>query len=409
MKPELNDYVIRILHSPFELNAAHWNELLGLQPVPTPFMRHEYLLALHTSASATPETGWTPRFFLLERANVLMAACVLYLKTNSYGEYVFDWAWANAYHQHGLAYYPKALVAVPFTPVPGTRLMARSAQDRSALAQTLIRWCDAEHLSSLHLLFGSSDDVLACRQAGMMLRDTVQFHWTNVDATLATSPPYTDFEDFLASLAQEKRKKIRQERRKVADAGVNFRWSLGRGIAPQDWDFFYRCYEKTYLEHGNAPYLSREFFYDMADTMPENWLLFVAEREGHPIAASLIAVSQHSTSANGLNGIRNSDAVAYGRYWGALARVDCLHFEACYYQPIAWCIEHGYQRFEGGAQGEHKMARALLPVKATSAHWLAHPAFADAVQRFLQHEGEGVVQYLDDLGRRSPLRKPSSA
>jgi predicted N-acyltransferase len=290
-------------------------------------------------------------------------------------------------------------VAVPFTPVPGTRLLARSAQDRAALAQALIRWCEAEQLSSLHLLFGSDEDLQACDEAGMMLRHTVQFHWTN------QIKPYADFDGFLATLTQDKRKKIRQERRKVADAGVTFRWSLGTDIAPQDWDFFYRCYERTYLEHGNAPYLSREFFHHMAQTMPEHWLLFVAEREGRAIATSLIAISAHSTCANGQKDSDKNIAVAYGRYWGALERVDCLHFEACYYQPIAWCIEHGVGRFEGGAQGEHKMARALLPVKASSAHWLAHPAFADAVQRFLAREDEGVAQYLHDLGRRSPLRK----
>ena len=262
----------------------------------------------------------------------------------------------------------------------------------------------------------------------MMLRHGVQFHWKNMAPTLATScaalPPegahfalrrpggetsaYRDFDDFLASLSQEKRKKIRQERRKVAEAGVTFRWSLGTAISPQDWDFFYRCYQRTYLEHGNAPYLSRDFFRCMASAMPENWLLFVAERDGQPIATSLIAVCASSTGARGQNGLKNVNAIAYGRYWGALERVDCLHFEACYYQPLAWCIAHGYQRFEGGAQGEHKMARALLPVKTSSAHWLAHPAFADAVERFLEREGQGIGQYLDDLGRRSPFRSTSN-
>lgn len=328
----------------------------------------------------------------------MVGACALYLKTHSYGEYVFDQAWANAYGQHGLAYYPKAVVAVPFTPVPGTRLMARTAADRAVLAKALIQWCETEKLSSLHVLFSSAPDLQACEHAGMMLRHTVQFHWRNTD------PAYVDFEGFLASLSQEKRKKIRQERRKVADAGVTFRWSLGKTITTEDWDFFYRCYERTYLEHGNAPYLSRDFFRRMANTMPENWLLFVAERQGHAIATSLIAVSDYSTRATGRNDLKNTGAIAYGRYWGTLERVDCLHFEACYYQPLKWCIEHGFQRFEGGAQGEHKLARALLPVKSTSAHWLAHPSFADAVERFLEREGRGIGQYLDVLGQRSPFR-----
>ena len=401
MKHESNDYVIRVIDSPSEVNASDWNALLDLQPEITPFMRHEYLAALDASGSATPATGWTPCFILLEKAGALVGACALYLKTHSYGEYVFDHAWANAYGQHGLAYYPKAVVAVPFTPVPGTRLMARTAGNRAVLAKALIQWCEAEKLSSLHILFSSASDLLACEQAGMMLRHTVQFHWTNSD------PAYVDFEGFLASLSQEKRKKIRQERRKVADAGVTFRWSQGQAITTDDWNFFYRCYERTYLEHGNAPYLSRDFFRRMASTMPENWLLFVAERQGKPIATSLIAISADDTGARGQNGLKTKEAIAYGRYWGALERVDCLHFEACYYQPLQWCIEHGYQRFEGGAQGEHKLARALLPVKSTSAHWLAHPSFADAVERFLEREGQGIGQYLDVLEQRSPFKHPA--
>ncbi|MCZ8286595.1 MAG: GNAT family N-acetyltransferase, partial [Bacteroidia bacterium] len=220
---------------------------------------------------------------------------------------------------------------------------------------------------------------------------------------------YRDFDDFLMSLTQEKRKKIRQERRKVAEAGITFRWSLGKDISGADWDFFYRCYERTYYEHGNAPYLSRDFFQRMQDTMPENWLLFVAEHNNadgqrRPIATSLIAISQGTTWAGGQFDVKDQHLTAYGRYWGALARVDCLHFEACYYQPLQWCIEHGVQRFEGGAQGEHKMARALLPVKTTSAHWLAHPAFADAVERFLEREGAGIENYMEDLERRNPFK-----
>ena len=400
MEKESNNYVIRVLDSPDGIEPTAWNALLGQQSAPTPFMRHEYLHALHHSGSATPATGWTPQFMLLELDGELVAACALYSKSHSYGEYVFDWAWAKAYEDHRLNYYPKAVVAVPFTPVPGTRLMARSEADRLALIHALIDWCRAEKQSSLHLLFSSPADLQACEQAGLMLRHTVQFHWTN------SSPGFTDFEAFLATLAQEKRKKIRQERRKVADAGVHFRWSLGADISPSDWNFFYHCYERTYLEHGNAPYLSRDFFQRMADTMPEDWLLFVAERDGQPMASSLIALNQQAVTVAGAASPPSvSPKVAYGRYWGALERVDCLHFEACYYQPLAWCIAHGYQRFEGGAQGEHKMARALLPDKASSAHWLAHPAFADAVERFLERETEGVSQYIDDLVQRSPVKK----
>ena len=392
------DYVIGVSTSPHGVTAAEWDALLQTQANPSPFMRHAYLAALHDSASAAPGTGWSPHFFTLRVAGELVAACALYAKTHSYGEYVFDWAWANAYAQHGLAYYPKAVVAAPFTPVPGARLLARNDADRTALLRTLVRWCEHNGMSSLHLLFTQEEDIGACAHAGLMLRHTVQFHWKN------TQPGYADFDAFLAALTQDKRKKIRQERRKVHDAGVSFRWALGTDITMADWDFFYRCYERTYLEHGNAPYLNRNFFARMADSMPQHWLIFIAERNRQPIACSLIALDTHTCCADGLSA---TTQVAYGRYWGALERVDCLHFEACYYQPLQWCIAHGYQRFEGGAQGEHKMARALLPVKTTSAHWLAHPAFAEAVARFLEREGVGVGNYLEELEQRQPLRRTS--
>ena len=432
------DYVIRVLNSPLEVNSADWNGLLAMQ-LPNhnlnPFMRHEYLAAMHESGSASSEagkTGWTPRFITLWQNGTLAAGCALYLKDHSYGEYVFDHAWANAYHQHGLPYYPKALVAPPFTPVPGPRLLARNAAERLLLVQAVMAWCEDEKLSSLHLLFSSEEDVVACSQAGMMLRHTVQFHWTNIAPTLVASDtalppeeanflsgslsenclPFKNFDDFLMSLSQEKRKKIRQERKKVLTAGITFRWALGKDITHEDWDFFYQCYERTYYEHRNAPYLSRDFFQRMQDRMPENWLMFIAEHgEGQSkqkIATSLIAVSsitQKSESEFHLFNKPDSQALtAYGRYWGALARVDCLHFEACYYQPLQWCIEHGYKSFEGGAQGEHKMARALLPVKTTSAHWLAHPSFADAIERFLEREGAGIANYMGELEQRSPFK-----
>ncbi|MES2786814.1 MAG: GNAT family N-acetyltransferase [Pseudomonadota bacterium] len=390
VKEDSNDYVIRVHGSPQEVDAGQWNALLARQAEPSPFMRHEYLSALHASGSASAKSGWKPRFITVWHGGELQAACPLYLKSHSYGEYVFDWAWASAYEQHGLAYYPKAVIAVPFTPVPGTRILAVDAGARSLLIQAAVAWCEQEELSSLHLLFGAPEDTAACAAQGLMLRHTVQFHWTNQG--------WATFDAFLASLAQEKRKKIRQERRKVAEAGVAFRWSRGEEISEGDWDFFYSCYERTYYEHGNAPYLSRDFFSRMARDMPENWLLFIAERAdekgvGRPIACSLIAIDDSAAGK-----------VAYGRYWGAIERVDCLHFDACYYQPLQWCIENGFDRFEGGAQGEHKMARALMPVKTSSAHWLAQPAFADAVERFLEREGAGIENYLGSLGERTPFR-----
>jgi predicted N-acyltransferase len=316
----------------------------------------------------------------------------MYIKAHSYGEYVFDWAWANAYADHGLRYFPKATCAVPFTPVPGSRLLAVDATTRRALLKAMLDVAQQHQLSSLHLLFTSPDDRAACDALGLMQRQTVQFHWHNANVQ---GERFGSFDAFLASLSQEKRKKIKQERRRVAGAGVIFRTSVGTAISSKDWDFFYQCYERTYLEHGNAPYLSRAFFEHMQRDMPDNWVLFVAERDEHPIASSLVAVQ----------GLGTPNAVAYGRYWGALERVDCLHFEACYYQPLNWCIANGVQRFEGGAQGEHKMARALMPVPTYSAHWLAHPDFADAVERFLKRESAGVNNYLDHLAERSPFKR----
>ena len=391
--------IARMVPSVLEVPASQWNTLLAQQSHPTPFMRHEYLAAMHSSGSALPSTGWTPQFMTLWDSDELVAACPAYLKTHSYGEYVFDWAWADAYRRHGMAYYPKLLVAVPFTPVPGTRLMARDAACRTLLLKHLQQWADGQGISSVHMLFASDEDMAASQACGWMQRQTVQFHWQN--ANPLTQAPYADFDGFLASLSQDKRKKIRQERRKVADAGVRFRWVRGSDITQADWDFFYRCYERTYLEHGNPPYLSRAFFAQMAQAMPESWLLFIAERSGTPIATSLIAISAYDTTAAGHF---DHKSVAFGRYWGALERVDCLHFEACYYQPLQWCIEHGIQSFEGGAQGEHKMARALLPTPTHSAHWLAHPAFANAVQDFLEREGAGVQAYVEHLEGRSPFK-----
>ncbi len=439
------DYVTRIHSSLLEIDASQWDGLLAASDAPTPFMRHAYLAAMQTSGSAVRETGWDARFIALySPSDELLAACPLYVKTHSYGEYVFDWAWARAYQENGLAYYPKATIAVPFTPVPGSRFLCKNGFSPAYLLREVLSFCEQENISSAHALFASESDQTIAQDEKLMLRETVQFHWTNEAPTLCADasplPPeaarsgsgrpsavthYTDFDAFLATLAQDKRKKIRAERRKVSDAGVVWRWSRGTDIASSDWDFFYTCYERTYLEHGNPPYLTREFFQSMQETMPENWLLFIAEHSEKPIACSLIAIldttenamksiatSADSMPANRLKGIEKAEKVAqkvaYGRYWGAIARVDSLHFEACYYQPLQWCIEHGFDRFEGGAQGEHKMARGLLPVVTRSAHWLAHPQFADAVNRFLERERNGIGEYVEHLAQRNPFRENST-
>ena len=380
-----SDDVVQVHDDPSALDAGAWNELLALQTAPSPFMRHEYLAALHASASATAGTGWAPRFLTLRRGSQLHAACALYLKSHSYGEYVFDWAWADAYERHGLHYYPKLLSAVPFTPVPGSRLLARDQDGRRLLLRAMAQLAQTEELSSAHLLFGDEADHAAAEAEGWLLRSNVQFHWENRD------PPYADMTEFLASLQREKRKKIQQERRRVAEAGIVFSVHVGAEIDEPLWDFFYRCYTRTYRQHHSTPYLTRRFFAQMASTMPRHWAMFVAHRNGERVAASLLALDPDR-------------GVAYGRYWGAVEDVPFLHFEACYYQPLAWCIAQRYRRFEGGAQGEHKMARGLLPVRTFSAHWLAHPRFASAVADFLEQEGAGIDAYVDELRERNPFR-----
>ncbi len=385
MKNDAQNYVIRAHDDPAAIDAQAWNALLERQDAPTPFLRHEYLAALHRSKSAVAETGWALAWLTVERDGTMLAACALYLKAHSYGEYVFDWAWADAYQRHGLAYYPKLLGAVPFTPVPGSRLLAVDDAARDVLLQAVLALARQQGLSSAHLLFLSEADRAACERAGWMLREGVQFHWHNRET------PYADFNDFTRSLQRDKRKKIAQEQRRVMEAGVSYERLEGDQIDPAAWDFYYRCYTLTYRAHHSTPYLTRAFFAEMARTMPAHWLMIVARRGGERIAASLIALDPPRR-------------VAYGRYWGAIEQVPCLHFDACYYQPLAWCIERGYQRFEGGAQGEHKMARGLLPVKTVSAHWLADARFASAVGDFLAREGAGVGAYVDELNERNPFK-----
>ena len=382
-----DDYVTRVHEDPASVDADAWDALLARQSQPTPFMRHAWLLALHRSGSAVPATGWAPRFVTLERRGQLVGAAALYLKTHSWGEYVFDWAWADAYNRHGLRYYPKLLGASPFTPVPGSRLLAADAPARLRLARRVRELADEGRLSSAHLLFPDEADRQALQDDGWMIREGVQFHWQADPAQ-----PWADFAAFLATLQRHKRKNIAQERRRVAEAGIGFRVLEGTQIDEASWDFFHACYCSTYAAHGSTPYLTREFFRETATTMPELWLMFVAERAGTPVAASLL-------------GIDRARGVAWGRHWGCVEHVACLHFEACYYQPLQWCIEQGFVRFEGGAQGEHKMARGLLPVVTSSAHWLRDARFAGAVADFLAREGAGVAQYVDELRERNPFRQ----
>lgn len=382
MAQELN-YRTQIIHDLSRLEHCGWDVLLAQAPQPgAVFLKSAYLAALQSSGCVDPDSGWTPHFVtLLDPAGHLVAGAPLWIKDHSYGEYVFDWAWADAYHRHGLNYYPKGIVAVPFTPVPGPRLLASNPSARHALLQALEAEVRKLGLSSLHLLFPNDEDTVEAQASGLLQRAGVQFHWHN--------PGWRTFDDYLAALAQPKRKKVRAERRKVTEAGVRVRMLTGDAIAPEHWEHFVRCYRTTYAQHHSTPYLNRAFFLALAAHMPRHLLMALAERDEQPVAAALLFM----------------DAGAlYGRYWGALEAIDSLHFEASYYAPIEWAIDHQIQRFEGGAQGEHKMARGFLPSPTRSFHRLAHPAFADAVARFLERERGGIDAYLDELQERSPMR-----
>ncbi|AOK35076.1 GNAT family N-acetyltransferase [Burkholderia cenocepacia] len=389
MKHERIDYRTGILSSPAEVPADEWNALLARDAQPTPFLRHEFLDALHVARCAVDDTGWSPHFVTLTDAGTgrLAAAAPVYAKQHSYGEYVFDWAWADAYQRNDLPYYPKLLCAVPFTPVQGTRLLAADDDARRRLSATLLAFAEQSDVSSLHVLFPTGDEARLLESMGMMLREGVQFHWLN--------DGYRHFDDFLGTLEQKKRKNIRAERRKVHDAGVTFRRLTGDRITDADWRFFSRCYRQTYREHYSSPYLNLDFFRTIGATMPENLLLVIAEADGQPIASAL-AVYRRGQHGGG---------TLYGRYWGAIEHVPCLHFETAYYQLLEFCIEAGLDTFEGGAQGEHKLARGFLPTVTHSAHWLAHPAFSDAVARFLERETAHIHAYVDELREHDPFRR----
>ena len=373
---------IQVLDSLASIPATDWDALAGNHPL----VSHAFLHALHESGCASAETGWTPCYLALWRENRLAAAMPLYLKTHSYGEYVFDWAWADAYQRHGLRYYPKLLNAVPFTPVIGPRLLAASQADRRVLLDAALEFARDTGVSSLHCLFPAPSEVADFDSAGLMLRASVQFHWRNEG--------FGNFEDFLARMNHDKRKKIRQERRKVSDAGIEFRWLRGAEASPADWRFFVECYNRTYRAHHSSPYLDLGFFERLAQTMPANLLLILGYRQGLPVACAFNIVGNDTL---------------YGRYWGTREFHSGLHFETCYYQAIEFCIAEGIGSFEGGAQGEHKLARGLLPQRTTSAHWLAHPEFAEAVTRFLRKEANGIENYVDELSEHSPFKQADPA
>ena len=306
----------------------------------------------------------------------------LYLKHHSYGEYVFDWAWADAYQRHGLRYYPKLLSAVPFTPVAGKRLLANTPEVEVLLVAAALKLAQDMQVSSLHCLFPEDAQAQIMQAQGMLLRRGLQFHWHN--------PGYASFDDYLAAMSHDKRKKIKQERRKVQEAGIVFEHISGRDISESQWAFFNECYSLTYHQHHSTPYLNLAFFLQVAASMPDNILLILALREGRPIASALNFFDAHAL---------------YGRYWGTTQYSPGLHFETCYYQAIEFCIQRKLGIMEGGAQGEHKLARGFLPSPTCSAHWLAHPEFARAIEEFLAREGQGVAHYISELNESNPFKQ----
>ena len=366
---------VRVVESLDGVDPQEWNALAGGQP----FVRHEFLSALIDTGCAAAQSGWLPQFLLRHRAGALAGAMPLFAKSHSYGEYVFDWAWADAHERHGVEYYPKLLCAVPFTPVRGQRILG---EDKQVLIEAALQL--ARGTSSLHVLFPREDEAGLLAARGLMLRRTVQFHWTNEG--------YADFDAFLAALSHGKRKNIRQERRRVREAGVTLRWLEGEAIERRHWEYFNRCYRRTYAAHRSSPYLDLEFFLRVGRAMPEHTLLVLAERDGGPVASALFFRDERRL---------------YGRYWGATEHIPLLHFECCYYQAIEYAIARGLEVFEGGAQGEHKIFRGLLPVETLSAHWLAHPQFARAVESFLAREGAGIARYVDELCEHSPFKETS--
>lgn len=356
-----------------------WNALVHGQPL----LSHAFLSALEETGCATAATGWSARPLTAWHGSTLVGALPLYAKTHSYGEYVFDWSWADAYRRHGRRYYPKLVSAIPFTPASGTRLLAADAGTRAVLLDRALRMVHSRPggYSSLHILFPTEAESNECGGSGMLIRTGVQFHWIN--------PGYASFDDFLGAFNHEKRKKVRQDRRKLAEAGVTFTRSIGDEIGAKDWDFFYRCYQGTYRAHGSTAYLSREFFHRIGETMPQHLLLVQGWRNRTRVCAALDVFD---------------DASMWGRYWGATEYIPGMHFEACYYQAIDFCIMRGLRRFEGGAQGVHKLARGLLPVTTYSAHAIADPAFRRAIAEFCAHERVQVARTVEELESSSPFR-----
>ena len=380
---------VRFLESIADIDAASWNALTGCEQ---PFVRHEFLLALEASGCASPRTGWTARHIVLEDSDGrAIGAMPLYRKGHSRGEFVFDFSWANAYAQHGLKYYPKLLTAIPFTPVRGPRMLVAAGADQSAIAAALVKaakdYARSEHLSSWHVLFPSEENLMTLKSAGLIERRDCQFHWFNQG--------YESFDAFLATFTAEKRKKAKRERRRVADAGIEFDTRLGGEMDNALWRAVYEFYADTFYRHGHEPYLNLDFFKRIAATMPDKLMLKIARHGPLPIAVAIFFVSE--------------DAL-FGRYWGAGGNFHSLHFETCYYQGIEYCIEHELQRFEPGTQGEHKVPRGFVPTLTSSAHDIVDGRFSAAIRDFAAREARGVDRYAAAVNEHVPYhRAPEEA
>jgi uncharacterized protein len=375
---------VRFLDSIARIDAASWNSLLRDSQ---PFLRHEFLLALEESGCAVPRTGWTARHLVLDDAQGRpVAAMPLYRKGHSRGEFVFDFSWASAYAQHGLPYYPKLLSAVPFTPVRGPRLLIHPKADAKALTQVLIKaaidYARGEGLSSWHVLFPTDDTAERLGSSGLILRRDCQFHWYNHG--------YESFDAFLSTFTAEKRKKAKRERRRVAEAGIEFDTLHGGEMDDALWDTVYPFYADTFYRHGHEPYLNLDFFKLLAASMPDQLMLKVARIGSEPIAVAIFFVGQ--------------DAL-FGRYWGAGGNYHSLHFETCYYQGIEYCIDKKLQRFEPGTQGEHKVPRGFVPTLMSSAHFVVDPRFAAAIRDFAAREARGVDSYAAAVNEHVPYHR----
>ena len=370
-----------------ELQAADWNALTGAD---NPFLRHEFLGALERHRCAAPETGWMPRHITCSQDGALVGAMPCYLKEHSWGEFVFDFAWADAYERYGRRYYPKLVCAVPYTPATGPRLLTHPESDREAVAQALIGaatdLATVEGLSSAHWLFPFPPQHRHFAQAGLSQRLGCQFHWHNHG--------YTDFDHFLAAFSSKKRKNVNRERRLARETGIEIHILHGPEIGPAMWSAFHDFYRDTFYRHGNMPLLSLEFFRDLGETMGEQVVMIAGFRAGQPVAASLF--------------LRGADTL-YGRYWGASEHAEGLHFEICYYQGIDYCIRNGLSRFEPGAQGEHKISRGFLPTETRSYHWIPDPVFRHAIDDFLKREARMMRGYIEEMNTHSPYRQSHPA